>query len=397
MNLIKKNIVLVIVLAITLVISATMIFFVIKATGDMKKSTDAVAELRDKINVLNEKIPAPLHENLVRIQNDHKMLLAKVEELLPIFGVPYGRALEAFAKKLGDTPQNLKAQWAEIYRREMARGGNRALIFISFLSSFDSDKVKEAIEAFKNEVTSTSHEVVNEATLHGCLMEALGLPRRMDEMSCKLFIQTMQNTVYNSLKSSEEGQTPVLFLDATAEKLSFEKFETAMPMPKEVPFIFKHWRMVDDVCRRIKASGITSIDLFKRENFIEGTQLYRDYIVFDYTLKVRGSLESIRNLMNSMMDAHREHKIYIIKNVILKTNDEVAGILGGTAGTPVPGGIKRPPAPKRPPGGLLQPGAEEEHDTAPKELGVPIIGVNATVTAEIRFEYVLYVGNEIKE
>lgn len=71
MNLIKKNIVLVIVLSITLILAGAMIFFVIQATGKMKEASQSVAELREQINKLNQEKPAPLQENKDRIENDY--------------------------------------------------------------------------------------------------------------------------------------------------------------------------------------------------------------------------------------------------------------------------------------------------------------------------------------
>ncbi|MBN1863735.1 MAG: hypothetical protein JW808_02415 [Victivallales bacterium] len=393
MVIIRKNITLIVVLAVTLTVAGVMIFFVFRATSGMKKSTDAVADLRNKINVLNEKSPAPLRENLERIQNDSKMIKEKVEELIPIFGTPYIKPLEAFADKLGESSQDIKKRWAETYRTEIVRGNTRNLIFMNFLRTFDSEKLKDALDVFRKDVMANSREVVNEATVHGCLMEALGLPRKMDEMSCKLFIQNMQTAVVAYMRETEdEGQVPFIFHDANVEKLSFEKFETAMPMPKEVPFIFKHWRMVDDLCARIKKSGITYLEVFKRDSFIEGSPLHSDYIVFEYTMKVRGSLDSIRALLNSMMEAYRDNKVYVVKSMSLTSKDEVPGILGGSAAT-APSTVRRPP-PKRSPEAAS---FEEPQEEAPKDFGVPILGIDNTVTAEIKFEYILHVGNEIKD
>ena len=104
MNLIKKNIILFVVLAITIVVAGVMVFYVVKATGKMKKSLTSVEDLRKKINELNEQSPAPVQENIERINNDAKMIAQKVLDIQPVFGTPYKEALENFAKELEKTP-----------------------------------------------------------------------------------------------------------------------------------------------------------------------------------------------------------------------------------------------------------------------------------------------------
>lgn len=393
MNLIKKNIILVIVMSITLILAGVMIFFVIQATGKMKNASTSVAQLRDDINKLNQETPAPKQENLNRIENDYKYVQVKVKEILPIFGTPYRKPIEAFAKELGKTVPELKKEWRKTYRTEIKKGGNRTLIFVKFISKFDSNKLTKATQAFATAVKKSSLEIMDETNINGAIMEALGLPRKMDEISCKTYIRKMQINVLDYMKSAKEGEEPFTFKDETAEKLSFEKFEESMPRPDEVPFIFKHWRMVQDLCMRLKGAKVEYLDSIARNNLLKGNTKAKKFLVFSYILKVDGPLNSIRALLNSMMDAYKEDKIYVVKSVKLETKDEAASIMrtkvdATTSAARPRVGFNRRMNPASP--------AEERVEEEEEDVNVQILGVSDKVSAEIKFDYIVYIGEEIK-
>ena len=394
MNILKKNILLVVVLSITLMLAGGLIFYVVKATGKMKKSSASVEELRKKINELNEQTPAPVRKNLERIANDHVMIAKKVKEIQPIFGTPYKVALERFAKELEKTPAQLKKEWKKIFRTEIKKGGHRSLIFVKYLSNYDSAKMADALKAFR-EADKDSLEVINETNINGCIMEALGLSRKMDEISCRKHIQDMQIATVRHMQKlknpNDPNEVPFTFKDATAEKLSFEKFDDAMPRPDEVPFIFKHWRMIEDVFKRIKISGITSIESIKKVNLLKGKTVAKKYLVFTYTINIKGSQNSMRAFLNSLMDAHKDNKIYIIRSISLEVNDEASPILGGKADQKAVNARARGVRRRRP--GLE---VEEEVVEEKLEVNIPVIGVSNTVTAEITFDYIIFIGNEIR-
>lgn len=94
--------------------------------------------------------------------------------------------------------------------------------------------------------------------------------------------------------------------------------------------------------------------------------------------------------MNNMMDAYNDDKVYVIKSLTLETNDEAAGILGTTTGSSNNrSAVSRRRTPTRQPG-------EEAVDEEEQKVNVKILGVSNRVTAEIKFEYIIYIGEEIK-
>jgi len=393
MNLIKKNILLVIVLSITIIVAATMIFFVIQATGKMEAASSSVTTLQQEINSLNQEKPAPLQENLERINNDYKQIKNKVKEILPIFGTPYHKALQLFAKELGKTTDEIKEEWRKFYRKEKRGGGNRTLIFVKFKGKFKADEIKKAIQVFTDTVNSKSFEKIDETNINGALMEALGLPRKMDEISCKTYIRNMQLNLFDYMKKAPEGGNPFIFKDNNAEKFSFEKYEESMPRPDEVPYIFKHWKMIEDLFVRMKLSRVAYLDTIVRDNGLKGQIVSQKYLIFAYTMKIKGPLGAIRTFLNSMMGAYKENKVYIIKSITLETNDEAAAILGGTS-TGNGGMLNKDRNSFRiRRAAKLKKEKEKEEE---KKVNVQVLGISKQVNAEIKFEYIIYIGNEIK-
>jgi len=393
MNILKKNILLVVVLLITLILAGTMVFFVIKATGKMRKSSDSVEELRKKINELNEQSPAPVKKNLEHITNDHKMITKKVKEILPVFGIPYKEALERFAQALDKDVDEMRDEWKKIYRSEIKKGSNRSIIFVTYLSTFDSVKMAQALEIFKSTVHDNSLEVINETNINGCIMEALGLPRKMEAMSCKQHIRDMQTEIVRYMKTlknpDDPKEVPFSFKNATVEKLSFEKYDNAMPRPDEVAFIFKHWRMIEDLCIRLKTSNITYLELIKRDNLLKGTAVAKNYLVFKYTLNLKGSQNSVRAFLNSLLDAYKDNKIYIVRSISLTSNDEARSIVSRGEPDRKAANARR---------GIRHRNDPEENIKEKKEkvVSVNILGVSNSVTAVISFDYVIFIGSEIK-
>jgi len=393
MNLIKKNILMVVVLSLTLIIACAMIYFVIQDTAKMKESTSKVAELSKQINRLNDEKPSPLQENLDKINNDTEQMIKKVAKLQSIFGAPYKEAIEAFANKLDLSPEELKKKWRIFYREQKNKGNKRSLIFVNFKTQFDTKQMALALKTFADIVNSTSIERVNETNISGCVMEGMGLPREMDEISCKQYIRDMQKSMVEyMLNNNKTSETPFEFDGDVTKKITFEKFENAMPRPDEVPLIFKHWKLLEDLFKRIKASNITHLEDLHRNDLLKGVIKNKQYQIFSYTLKVKGSLDAVRTLLNSMIDAYKTNKIYIIKSMTLVANDEATSILSSTTKTSRNRfNKKRRPARR---GLIIDDETTDELKDKDKD-SVAILGVSNAVTLTIDFDYIIYIGKEL--
>jgi len=397
MNFIKKNKVLFIVLVATLLISGYLLLLVFNGWSEMRKSDKQVAEKRKQIDELNSKSPAPLDENLQRINSDVTQLQKKLVDIYPRFGAPYKKALDAFAKALGTTSSALYEKWRETYEKGYREKENENLILTKFLRQYENDKVTKAEKAFKNAIVKETMEEINESNLYSCLMESLGLPRQIDAISCKQFIKDMQTSVCEYLEEKKtDKDVTVIFQSPKVKKLSFEKYDEAMPRPEEVPYIFKHWRMINDIAKRLKASKVEYLEDLSRDNLIKGNVYKKDYLLFSYTLKIKGTMGAIRKFYNQMLNAYKDYKIYRIKSLELISEDEAKKIVESSTVSNRSGRSRRGRGRGRSRGRRNNDDDITSADEIKAKLYVPVLGVDDTVEAIIKFDYIIYIGNEMK-
>ncbi|OGV39865.1 MAG: hypothetical protein A2020_15715 [Lentisphaerae bacterium GWF2_45_14] len=397
MDFVKKNALLAIVLAVTFVICATLLFLVYQRHGELKKSFAQLESIREEINNLIRQSPAPLKENLDRINDDSRVMKEKADEISRIFGQPNRFALQSFAAELGMTEDEISARFRDFWSREARKGSNRYQLLIKFKKEFDRAKLAKAIEAFMKIAQKETVEPLDDANTDDLLLASLGLPRAMSNVNCKTYmISKMQPNLVRFLE-----EEPFTSCNDVA-KFSFEEFDNRMPLEENIPYILRHWTVIDDLVKRIKASGISSFDNLTKLNGLNG-EIDREFLKFRYSITVTGSQNSIRALVNSLMDAYKTNRVYIIKNITMeKRQDEIKEITEGketktAARNPyLPPGIGREQAP--------QPGAPgskpEDEENLPlqkrKDYGIIIFGNEKNIRAVIELEYVIYVASEYR-
>lgn len=396
MYFIKKNMIMLIVLSIGTLISAFLVYQVIVETDKMNTAVDKVGDLKEKLKELNKTSPIPNKENLKRIENDTAVIKEKVKDFQHIFGHPYFKAITAMAGELALTLDELRKKWKTIYTQEHEKGMAREFIFTKFSGEFDNQKWIKAVALFTKEVNKKSQELLNAANADGCIMEALGLPRKMEPIPCKNFILDAVMNLNKYMRDTGDPDKIFIFGSGKegddVESLTFKKFNgDSLPRPDEIPYIFKQLELIQDLLYRIKSSKIDRLDEISRET-MKGT-LTGDYLVFNYTLKVTGSLKSIRAFINNLLLAYKDNRIYIVRKMTLTTEDEAEKVLQSTSTTSRTITARRGTRRRR--GELPDANEEESNEPEQVEINVPIIGTSNSVTAEITFDYVIYVGDEI--
>jgi len=384
---------LVIVLTLSLAAAAFLIYEVVTATSDMNSSMAKVEELKKEIQAKNAQDIIPSDENLEMIAEDRKAVAIKKQELQKLFGNPYGKAVERMAAVLGVSDSELRSHWKNTYQRETAKGNPRELILSMFFKEFGAEKEAQAITAFKNALKG-SPEPLNDANIKGCVMEALGVQRKMQPLLCKKFLRdTIHNLDRQMTTLKKKDDTKFKFggeKDKTVKYLTFAKYHgDALPRPEEVPFIFKHLKLLEDMMGRMKTAGISGLLDISRESMM-GKTADNDYLVLTYTVKVKGSLDSIRAFTNNLMEAYKDNRIYVIRSITLQEEDEAGKIFSDTgkaSGTP----NGNPSATS--PSGLSGPPPIPALDD-PKENEV-LIGNSDLVSAELTIDYIIYTGNDL--
>jgi hypothetical protein len=397
MNFLKKNILLFSVLLVGLGIASFFIIKVISETHEMAKAAEQVKDLKKKITDLNKQSPIPSKANYDKISKDALVIKEKTKKIQQIFGKPYTEAVKSLAKGLGMTSDELIKKWRETYKLESDKGSPREFIFNKFFATFDQPKVEKAVQAFADKISETSVEPLNQANIDGCIMEALGVPRKMESIPCKKYMLDMQDNLIKYMKNAEkDDEEPFLFGDTSkgtnVEKLTFDKFEGAsLPRPDEVSYIFKHLKLIEDLLFRIKKAKIKSLDAISKESLQGVTK--SDYMIFTYNITVSAPINNVRKFMNSLLEAYKDNRVYVIKSMTLTSKEDVKGIVNSDS--KAKDEDKRIRRDRSRMDMNLMDGEEEVQETS--KSGVPIIGINQTVTADIKFQYIIYIGDELTE
>jgi hypothetical protein len=394
MNLIKKNMVLVIVLCTTIMASLGLLYVVSSKYGVMKKSLAELQTLRDEINELNKKPIAPLQENIDRIHADYSFIRETSKDLQQIFGKPYHQALAAFAAALEfESVAAMKEKWLTDYRRESARNVKAPQAFLKFLGEFDREKADRAIGEFKRVAEAHSVELLNESNLYDVIMEALGHPRKMSPEACKTYISQMQAALIQLLQPSaevaKEGEH-IVILGKDVEKFTFGDFENRMPLRSDVSYIIKNWKMIEDLAYRLKKAQVSHWASIARRETLKGRE-EEVYLYLPYEIEIESSQATVQAFLNSMQDASQDHRIYILRDFELsKSTDEVGESAPVRKESAAP--TRRPPAL----GGGAPFDMQAPVDPLTDDSGRPLIGYSQNVKAKITFDYVIFIGDEIK-
>ena len=203
MKFIKKNIILFSILLVALIVSGVFIYLVIVETKQMNDALVQVEELKKKINDLNKQSPIPRKDNYEKIFADASVIKTKTKEVQQVFGRPYKKAVDVLIKELGTTREEFFPIWKQTYEEETEKGSQRELIFNIFIAKFDKQKMDKAISEFAAKVREISVEPLNDANINGCLMEAIGLPRKMEPIPCKRYMMDMQDNLITFMNKSQ--------------------------------------------------------------------------------------------------------------------------------------------------------------------------------------------------
>lgn len=382
-EIIKKNIVLIVVLGVSALASVVLLVRVVMMSSEMTSEIGKVAEIRDKIINLNQARPAPLEANLDMIKEDIQTATIKKKEVQRIFGSVGRDGLKAFAKAVGEDEIKLLMSWQD-YAREKFRSAERIPpknILNDFLTKekkYPEADIAKAREAFALYLNENRLQKIPSRDLDDYLLEALGVQQKLSPSETKLYFSDVDKKLVKLTEKLVElpgGAGFSLFVEFTAGR---------MPDTKEAHYIIKHCRLNEDLFARFVKSGVTNVRAIKRLNQLEGEK-DGEYLVFRYELALTAPLKNIRQFMNSLQDAYKDNRAYIVRNVSLKkTKDEVIGI--------------KPFSPEEKkdkealPEGLPPENQEAIKKSQSAELA---IGTSNLVDVTLEFEYILFVGDEI--
>jgi len=188
----------------------------------------------------------------------------------------------------------------------------------------------------------------------------------------------MEEELFRFVKSNENGQP--ISVDEKSNVFKVYEDPTKLPPVDFIPNIIRHYSLIEDLVKRMKVAGIDSIKTLQKENGLEGS-IDGNYLIFVYKLELNASSNAVRKLIDSMLEAYKDNRIYVVKSMTLtKAFDEVKSKSPEEKTTASP----------------ARKGKREEKSENSKASGIMVLGADDKINAEIRFSYIIYVGDELK-
>jgi len=324
----KKNIVLFVILILSFLFFVVLAILAFFEWNKLKTYQGNLIELREKVQKLNEQKPYPLKENLDNINNDEDFLSQKLTEINLLFGKPYQIALNEFIKTLEAEQEekkikvNILTEWREYFKKNFKKNEQPEKILKEFLlKNFSEEKINQALKNFVAIAKTRTLEDINENNQYVFLLDAMCVPRMLSPDACKVYMLKTEEELLNFVKSTENGHP--ISVDEKSNIFKVYEDSSKLPPIDFVPNIIKHYSLIEDLVARMKDVGIDSIKTLQKENGLEGTR-DGNYLIFVYKMDLTASLDSIRKLINSMLEAYKDNRIYVIKSIALtKAFDEV--------------------------------------------------------------------------
>jgi hypothetical protein len=331
MELIKKNILLFSVIAITLIISLVLTYFILVERNKMNDLINKTNKLKSEIETLNSQKIAPVLGNLELIDSDTDKYTEKVKNIKLLFGQPYYRALKGFGAELGLTPEQLREKFSTFCQENVKSTTSYDQIIIKFRRRFKkSKKWDQAWAAFKREVEKATIGKVDDATAESILLFVLGLPRELSILKADKFRQEFRANIFAKLEKANISCD----YNTTAFSLDYNK----LPDREDIPLMIHNLAIIGDlIVNRLIPSGVIRIEDFSIRRM--EPEENGDYQAFRYSLTVLGTLDNIRKFVNNLAMAYNDSRIYVVRGLeITKVTDKAKEILDESAGVQVRNG-----------------------------------------------------------
>ena len=327
---IKKNMVLIIVLAATIAGVGILAFLVVKQHATMQAYIKQTEALKDKIKELIKQKPAPVEGNLARIKNDTEGYKKKFKETSVLFGKPFYPAAKKFAEEMGTTVDEFKEKLNTFWTSSKASGVTRDQMYRKFKADINNqEKWDKAIQSFTQEAQKYTSESIDENNVDEILLSSFGLARDFggSKVKCDAFMKDIRYRLielYGPDKDKDKEKKKTIDFGPTASSFSFD-FKS-LPERDSIPDIIKCWTIIDDLAKRIASSGVTCLDSFNKESLTGRVET--NYTTYRFTIGVRGDLNSFRKLMENLYNAYSERRVYIVSGItLIKVRDEAEQLI----------------------------------------------------------------------
>lgn len=397
MNFIKKNIVFFIVCSLTLFASLYLIYLDLAKHSLIAKANAETEESRQKADkAYKGKGNRPVDPNVKMIASDTEIVKQRTAVLQRIFGKPYRNALIAFAREIGMTEDELLSKFRDFYESDEQKDKSPEVLIPGFKKTLgDEKKVESAFNRFIETVQKITVEPLTASSSIDIFAVALGIPRSMNSSACHVFLATMQRNIF------DRRNIPGILSIQTVRDFTYSQYVQTPPPLNAIPDILTMMPIYEDIFYRMRLSKLTNVQSFGRLNAgVAHSDKYRKY---SFKTQVTGTIDSIRNFVNNLHAAYKENQVYVVTwvSLVSHTDQEVAQaralVASDAAGQQPNARLNQP----RPEVRANQSSLADNEAHLPLEersdYGKVIIGLNRQVSAEIEFDYYIFIGDRLEK
>ena len=424
MNFFKKNIIFTIVIFMTLLGALYLIYLDWTNHDAISEANETTRQNQENFDNAFKKGNKPVDLNIQMIKADTEDLRKRTVSLQRIFGNPYRKALLKFAAGLKVSEDELYERLKKLYEDDNEKVKKAEILIPKLFAGLEKDKKissADVMNEYKKFISDVQMETVEDfpslTAGYDILGDALGLPRTMSPSIAHVYLGQMQR------KLLSQRLIPGVTRLETVQNFTFNQFIQTFPSTSDVEDILNTMPIYEDIFRRMNACRLETVEAFERNG--PPTKLAGDkYLAYNFTTTVTGSIDSVRNFMNNLLDAYKENRVYVITWVSLtspassaEVEDVRKKLLGeGDQRSPTENDEfspeNRPPSRRRRgssrgprPGGnqprrrslqVKQPLSEMEAEMQP-DYGSVLIGKNRNINAVLKFRYYRYVGERLKK
>ena len=324
MNFIKKNLIFSIVVALTLLGALYLIYLDWTLHVSITEANATTQKSQENFDSAFKEGNKPVDLNIKMIKDDTEELRKRTVRLQRIFGSPYRKALLKFAAGLKVSEDELLERMSKLYNDENEKIKTAEVLIPKLFAGLEKDKQlksEDIMNEYKKFISSVQMETVEDfpslTAGYDILGEALGLPRTMSSSIAHVYLGQMQRKILSQRLIPGVKQLEVV------QNFTFNQFIQTFPSPEDVVDILDTMPIYEDIFRRMNAARLETVMNFARTG--APTKFGGDkYMSYEFSTTVTGSIDSVRQFMNDLLDAYKENRVYVITWVSLSSPESYA-------------------------------------------------------------------------
>lgn len=448
MKMSAKNIPLAIVLILTVLISAVLIYFVVIEHGKVSETNTKIEEYKKILEDANKKKPAPVTENFKNMTIDAENLDIKAYQIQRTFGKYYRKALIDFANTIGLSGDKLTKAFQTYYQaladdaKADIVGSNDKNLIDNFLSGQDKAKLDAAITAYGNYINESNLLKKFSAFYKDLPDEKKGLiiggnrdqqilkeffakekvdPKLLEQAMEKFREDVQELTVEPVTKANvHEFLLAAMGLPRTAlvtyykgilknlQNLFFRKkvipaaetikdvenltySDDFQPNQKQIPLVIRQMMMREDLFNRARNAKITKVASIKELTpLLKEQRVNDDYVRYTFDMTVEGPMDNLRVFVNSLQNAYKDNIVYRIRDISLsrETPENIEDLTSVESKDPAVSLASKFQFPDFEP-------QDTDVNLLAASYGKPMVGRSKDVSMELSFDILLYVADEL--